>query len=359
MRIAVLLYGQPRFWDLSYESIIQETTFEGCTTDYYFHFWETISYGSNDIEKEITDEVKEKIVNIYKPKKYEFTNYDSLIEDAEKVYMHVDIAREDVKNLNLQKSIFETCRPEHLLNYIGQFTSLKRVANLVEQKYDYIFRIRTDLIFATSELYDTKRDYYYDKRYYYDKMLNGQKGIFCKYGDLQIWEGAEDKSGHNTDHQPKSRKIYESVTYVNNNFYSKRRNLGISDRYRAATQYLHIKDWCILGSATEMLKWMKSYIQTIIDMVYKSQQLLIKNNIDVNWAAGELVCGESLIKEKLNATELGYQYYQNMIVPDRYLKIANKHTKQCILDRPSIRVLADTKESLLYQYKQNIKNEQR
>lgn len=355
MKIAVLLYGQPRFWDLSYESIKQETTFEGCTTDYYFHFWDKIGYNGSDSENILTDEIKEKIVSVYKPKKYEFTDYELLVADTEKVYKHVDIARKEIENLNLQKTIFETCEPGHLSYYTGQFTSLERVANLVEEEYDYIFRIRTDLIFATPDLYNTKRDYFYDKRYFYDKMLNGQKGVFCKYGDLQIWEGAEDKSGNNTDHQPKSRKTYESITYLNNNFYGKRRNLGISDIYKSDTQYLHIKDWCILGSATEMLKCMKSYIQTIIDMVYKSQQLLIKNNIDVNWSAGELVCGESLVKEKVNAIELGYQYYHNMIIPNRFLKIANKHTKQCILDRPHVRVLADSKESLLYQYKQNIK----
>ena len=45
MKIAVLLFGQPRFWDLSYESILQETSFEGCTTDYYFHFWDRVAYG--------------------------------------------------------------------------------------------------------------------------------------------------------------------------------------------------------------------------------------------------------------------------------------------------------------------------
>ena len=68
MKLAVLLYGQPRFWDLSYESIIQETTFEGCTTDYYFHFWDKIAYGHSDPESSITDKQKQKIVDVYQPK---------------------------------------------------------------------------------------------------------------------------------------------------------------------------------------------------------------------------------------------------------------------------------------------------
>ena len=62
MKLAVLLYGQPRFWDLSYESILQETTFEGCTTDYYFHFWDKIAYGHSDPESVVSNQNKQKII---------------------------------------------------------------------------------------------------------------------------------------------------------------------------------------------------------------------------------------------------------------------------------------------------------
>jgi len=43
-----------------------------------------------------------------------------------------------------------------------------------------------------------------------------------------------------------------------------------------------------------------------------------------------------------------------MIVPNRYVKIANKYTKQCILDRPHVRVLADSDITLKEQYKKII-----
>ena len=57
------------------------------------------------------------------------------------------------------------------------------------------------------------------------------------------------------------------------------------------------------------------------------------------------------------AAELGHEYYNKMIIPNRIMKIANKHTKQFILDRPHIRVLADSDESLKNQYKQKITND--
>ena len=64
MKLAVLLYGQPRFWDISWQNIIQETTFNGCTTDYYFHFWDKISYSHDDPQHTLTDKDKHEIINI-------------------------------------------------------------------------------------------------------------------------------------------------------------------------------------------------------------------------------------------------------------------------------------------------------
>ena len=130
MKLAVLLYGQPRFWDLSYESILQETTFDGCTTDYYFHFWDKVAYGHLDWESgyNLTDEHKEKIISIYKPKKYEFTNYEPLTKNCEELFDFVNGLKGGLNYhykqngqmipLNLGKSIFEICEPEHLSIYI-------------------------------------------------------------------------------------------------------------------------------------------------------------------------------------------------------------------------------------------------
>jgi len=365
MKLAVLLYGQPRFWDLSYESIIQETTFEGCTTDYYFHFWDKIGYGHSDPEKRVIDEDKQKLIDIYQPKKYEFTDYQPLTDKCNELFEVVSGLKEGLKffykesgqmvPLNLGKSIFEVCEPEHLKYYLGQFTSLERVANLVEEDYDYIFRIRTDLLFPTPDLYQDERMYRSDKRLFYHRLEKREKGIFCKYGDLQIWEGAEDKSDNHTDHQPKKRKTYEELSHLNGNLYAKTRKGGC-DIYNPQQQYLHMKDWCILGSGVEMLRSMKNYFNTIYDMVHKSKRFLKTNSVDINWGSGEIISGEVLGREGINAGELGHEFYNKMVIPQRIIKIANKHTKQCILDRPHIRVLADTNISLKEQYRKLIDN---
>ena len=363
MKLAVLLYGQPRFWDLSHESIIQETTFADSTTDYYFHFWDQVSYGHNDWESggKLTQEDKDKIVSIYKPKKHLFTDYSPLEKVEEEVFKVLEKLKGGLnyfykesgkmEPLNLSKSIFEVCEPAHLRYYLGQFVSLEQGANLIEGDYDYIFRIRTDLLFATPDLYEDKRFYKSDRQLFYHRLEKKEKGVFCKYGDLQIWEGAKDASDNHTDHQPINRTTYEQFSFLNNELYAKQRNKSDCDIYNSKTQYLHMKDWYIVGSGEEMLWSMKKYIDTILVMIDKSKSFLKTNGIDINWAAGEIVCGEVLGLNGINAGELGYEYINKMTIPQRLMKIANKHTKQCILDRHHVRVLADSDIPLKEQYK--------
>jgi len=451
MKIAVLLFGQPRFWDLSYKSIIQETTFENSTTDYYFHFWDKIAYHSDDPEYELTDNDKKKIVAAYKPKKYSFTNYSILEEACKEVFKVVQKNKKDInkffdKRLNyytgksselpgeerisgsispkdqiidtssmslddilnnappprtpdmashpfqrmksygdnpdiqrhkerLYKTIFEITEPQNLDYYLGQFVSLQEGAKLIEwegEEYDYIFRLRTDVLFVTPDLYKNKKQYINDKRLFYNRLYKKEKGIFCRPGDLQVWEGScqsEDMSHDSEpDYGPIKRIYYNSFSCANDEISADKPHTSIDDigknpialgalanqsnKYNPTTQYLHMKDWVILGSGPEMLLCMKEYINTIIYMIKKSKRFLIENGIDNNWAAGELVCGEVLGLNGMRAAELGFEFYNEMIIPNRYTKIANEHTKSFILNRPHVRVLADCDMSLTDQYKE-------
>ena len=408
MKLAVLLYGQPRFWELSHESIIQETTFDGCSTDYYFHFWDKIAYDHSDTEYQLTDKDKSNIINTYKPRKYSFTNYSVLEQTCKKVFEIVQTKKKElcdffnknervantdtndilyayksnnketetiddiINNVKKQhenkhkkrfaKSIFETTKPENLKYYLGQFVSLQEGGKLISEEYDYIFRIRTDLLFVTPDLYDNEKQYYTDKNLFYEKIHNKEKGIFCKYGDLQIWEGAYSnqqwnmpQTGQTLSHQPITVTNYSNFICNNGKVQANLRPLseGIlkPNIYNPKTQYLHMKDWYILGSGNELLLSIKNYINTIIAMIEKSKQFLITAGIDNDWSAGELVCGEVLGLHSINAAELGYEYLEKMIIPGRLLKIANKHTKQNILGREHVRVLADSDVPLKEQYK--------
>jgi len=430
MKLAVLLYGQPRFWESSWKSIMQETTFKDSTTDYYFHFWDKIAYNSDDPEYSLTDEDKEKIVSTYKPKKHSFTNYEPLTQACEEIYKIVEANKNKLKlyydrttkfsgpgNIHtysepqhissiadipllaedkytkfFEKSIFEITRPENLRYYLGQFVSLQLGANLIEEDYDYIFRIRTDLLFITPDLYTENRLYEYDKKLFYSKLYEKRKGIFCKFGDLQIWEGAKDvakeinltndmartfsdgrtekeQCNAEPDHQPIHVKNYQSWLCVENKIYAKKEGVfqytGADENfnyennlfkandthmYNPKTQYLHMKDWYMVGSGEDMLLSIDQYLETIKALIDKSRIFLKKDGIDINWAAGEIICGETLGLNRINAEELGCDSLETMVIPERLMKIANKFTKEFILNRPHIRVLTDTDKSLKKQY---------
>ena len=155
-------------------------------------------------------------------------------------------------------------------------------------------------------------------------------------------------------HQPKKRTNYDAFLVQDNKIHAKKRATSEYDVYNPQTQYLHMKDWYILGSGNEMLQCMSCYITTIKNMIDKSRIFLKRDGIDINWSTGELVCGEVLGLNRINAGELGHEYIDKMIIPNRLTKIANKHTKQCILDRPHVRVLADSDIPLKEQYKKII-----
>ena len=444
MKIAVLLFGQPRFWDLSYKSIIQETTFENSTTDYYFHFWNKIAYHSDDPEYELTDKDKKNIVDAYKPKNYSFTDYSILEETCEDVFEVVQKNKKDINRFfdknsksshqekitgsfsppdqiadtssmslddilnnapppvkpsmashpfqkitveddldvqrhkeRLYKTIFEITEPQNLDYYLGQFVSLQEGAKLIEstgEEYDYIFRLRTDVLFVTPDLYKNEKQYINDKRLFYNRLYKNEKGIFCRPGDLQVWEGSCQSNDMSFDSEPDygpiKRRYYNSFSCANNEISADKPHKSIDDigkrakvldrmpnesnKYNPTTQYLHMKDWVILGSGPEMLLCMKQYINTIIYMIKKSKRFLIETGIDNNWSAGELVCGEVIGLNRLGAAELGFEYYNEMIIPNRYIKIANKHTKEFILNRPHVRVLADSDIPLKEQYKERL-----
>ena len=97
-KIAVLLYGQPRFIDKSIESIKEEFCIPGYTTDYFFHFWDTVAYKSTDKENPINHQ---KIIDIVSPVNYSFTDYTQLDKKSEEILDSVVRNKVVIKDHNL------------------------------------------------------------------------------------------------------------------------------------------------------------------------------------------------------------------------------------------------------------------
>ena len=80
MKIAVLFYGQPRFFDLTKERFLEEYNFPNHTVDFFIHFWDKIGF-IPDCDKVHSYVINENLIddiNFLRPKKYSVTSYDEL-----------------------------------------------------------------------------------------------------------------------------------------------------------------------------------------------------------------------------------------------------------------------------------------
>jgi len=148
MKIALLLYGQPRFFQYTYKYILQEYTIKNCETHIFAHFWKDIGYGPND--------------------------------DEQKKYYHIDSIQNYLEKINTKKYLIEDytdldkaliyikeqINKDHNRYKIGQHLSMEKCFNLIEQyqsehniKYDIVIKVRTDIFYSNSKFYNTKIEY--------------------------------------------------------------------------------------------------------------------------------------------------------------------------------------------------------
>ena len=149
-KIAVLLYGQPRFIESSIESIKEEFNISGYTTDFFFHFWDAVAYKSTDKESSINHQ---EIIDIVSPVSHSFTDYTQLDKMTEEILDTVVRNKVNIQDLGLivPQNIFSVREPKHLKYYLGQFISLQNVSNLLEQ-----YTEKNNIKYATTTLYPIK-----------------------------------------------------------------------------------------------------------------------------------------------------------------------------------------------------------
>ena len=81
MRIAILLFGQPRYLDKTYKHILEEFNLPDCSVDYFGHFWERIGFIPEDEHKEELQVIrKEDLIDLLPFKKLSIKNNDKLNE---------------------------------------------------------------------------------------------------------------------------------------------------------------------------------------------------------------------------------------------------------------------------------------
>lgn len=115
MKIAVLMYGKPRFLEEGFNHI--SVFFDGVDVDYYFHLWKD----QNTLQK---------INKLYKPKEIIVENQIDNLESQFNIKFDLSYTTRDVQT---------TLSPLLSMNKVGKLLSQS------EQKYDLVVLTRTDI----------------------------------------------------------------------------------------------------------------------------------------------------------------------------------------------------------------------
>tara|TARA_Y100000310_G_C20694835_1_gene824881 strand:- start:3750 stop:4745 length:996 start_codon:yes stop_codon:yes gene_type:complete len=177
MKIAVLFYGQPRFFDLTKERFLEEYSFSSHTVDFFIHFWEEIGFVP-DCDKQVNYIVNENLIediDLLKPKKYSVTSYAELDTVT-------SLLKNTLSFLKDNKIQFRDFPAKSRYNF-GQHLSLKKAYALMERyeqelnfKYDLVIKVRPDFIFKDRACYSNDEKYEKAKLNFYGLDNTGDYG---------------------------------------------------------------------------------------------------------------------------------------------------------------------------------------
>jgi hypothetical protein len=164
-RVAILMFGQPRFFKLTAPLIKEEFKLLNTKVDFFGHFWEQTGFIPGDKE-ESSD-----LPNTEFFTKLKIEDYTDLKKACESInYFYNNLVANNIK-LPIEDN-------NYLLYRFGQHYSVRECYKLIKKyenkhkfKYDIIIKTRTDLVFRTHHSYSSVKEYYELKnKYYFDQI---------------------------------------------------------------------------------------------------------------------------------------------------------------------------------------------
>ena len=283
MKVAVLLFGQPRFLNITKDLIKQEFTFPGHDVDYFAHFWNNIGYVPHGEEHTSEkNELHDQVSNTFTDLKYlTIDNYDELDNVCENISFLctklIDRALPIGRNI------------PSLYYKFGQHWSMKKCFKAIEDyeqqnniKYDLIIKARTDVIYRIPECYESEKEYFdYKEKYYFDIKTKKPtiKAVALRFLDLTSKINGESSEGlnlevskfYNNKYELQVDKIKDLVKYMGNeisidlnHIKDKKVWLKYNEDYNIR---LAFNDWSLVANregADIMFKnWFENYFLTL------------------------------------------------------------------------------------------------
>lgn len=170
-RVAVLLYGQPRFLEETHKSIKQEFEIDGVKTDYFYHAWNQLGYGwEQQHENENINLEKNKLTELYNKL------YSPLAGGVTDNIEQSEIISNTL--LSTKKTIVarKTKSLNSELYFSGQFYSLQKAFEYLDSyvkknkiNYDVVVACRTENFFPPPQCYESEEGYQSRKKIFYIK----------------------------------------------------------------------------------------------------------------------------------------------------------------------------------------------
>jgi len=267
--IAIILFGQPRYLEVTWPLIKQEFLFNKINVDFYIHFWDQIGYTPQSNEANVSEE----IVNILNT---EFSNDNVQLQD----YTELDelcLSLKQFYNILLSERIVED--PLEDLRYrFGQHLSINKAYEQIKKyeennkfKYDLIIKTRSDIVYRTPRCYRYDTDYYNTKKtYYLDEPANFDKSAdgFIKCNALRIM-----------DFRKKFNETADDISQVIETFYNNKYCLLNKENVwnKLPEDYfirIAVNDWLLTASRTAADVFFGDYFKNFNFTVVKD---LLKN----------------------------------------------------------------------------------
>ena len=318
MRIAVLLYGQPRFFNITWKRIKEEFTLPGHTFNFFIHFWEQIGFCpecDNTEDYIIDNKVPEYIQNL-ETTSWAVTNYD----DIDNLNLSLKNTLAFLKNGKVQRKTYDS----QSRYSFGQHLSLKKAYKLMEKyeekhnfKYDIVIKARSDYIYRDITFYKNEEQYINTKiaNYIIPANVIDTRYVHATSLAKQVYNPAEDNLKFTTllRYDPEYNiGIDESLNpnFIKRDMHNTMRHddISVACTRKASEYYFN--------------KWFETYIRTFIyDYNYNLQGILKAHS------RHDALQGVIAIYNNIHIKKLPIRRYKRLVIKE---KVKEKWLKDCI-----------------------------
>ena len=180
MNIAVLFYGQPRFFDITHEHIKKEFNIPDCNVKFFFHLWKDVGYLAEDSEScnyhNITD-----LKDIIRTFDVDF-NIEHDIGDQVRLEDYSQLTKL-CESWSCVNEYIKFDRPtpvpaaKWMEYFFGQHYSIQKCFSYIKKyeennnmEFDIIVKARTDVLYKTKDVYKKEKMYFKDKIIHYTRL---------------------------------------------------------------------------------------------------------------------------------------------------------------------------------------------